>query len=222
MSSLRGAETDWSESVCGRCIDHSVIIYWETHLPPRLVEDAVRIIGSELDNIVGYTFSVMDDTSFSNWHNELAGFHLLTRIAEGTVYPVSMTFDILDPVPNTRNALVPGHGFLLCDKWYDVNRVFRLIYQHGYIPLISPQRNRDSGHWRKKGRKVYRKERFAYRQRGREESLFGSLTNAYGDRLNTRLLESTYIRSVAMVIAYQIKICIRSRLAGCYIILENN
>lgn len=221
-ASLRTAETDWSEYVCGRRVDHGVIHYWEKHLPPQIIEDAVRRIGARLDELLGYQFSVIDATSFSNWHWSTVGFHLLTRISEETVYPVNICLDTLDPVPNTGDALVLGEGFLMGDRWYDVNSVFWMIYRHGYTPLIKPQRTRCKGRWRRKGRKVYAKEWRTYRQRGRGESPFGSLTNAFGDRLPTRLNETTYVRSVARVIAYQVKIYIRATLSGGVIIWVNN
>lgn len=221
-ASLRDAETDWSEYVCGERVDHSVIGYWEQSIDPVYMEQCVRIIGSFLDFLIGYLFTVIDATSFSNWHNQLTGFHLLTRIADGTVYPVNICPDTLDPVPNTKDAMVPGEGFLMGDKWYDVNKVFKEIYDVGYTPLISPQRTRDSGHWRGKGRKVYSKEKKTYRQRGRGESPFGSLTNEFGDRLDTRLDETTYIRSIARVISYQIKIVIRATYSEPTIWLMNS
>ncbi|MEM5812539.1 MAG: hypothetical protein QW286_02360, partial [Candidatus Aenigmatarchaeota archaeon] len=108
-------------------------------------------------------------------------------------------------------------------KWYDVNKVFAIVYKHGYIPLIKPQRARGKGHWRRKARKIYSKEWRKYRHRGRGESPFGSLTNAFGDRLKTRLVETTYKRSLARVIVYQAKIYIRATYKGCsFIIWLNN
>lgn len=208
-ASLRDAETDWSEYVCGEPIDHSVIHYWERNLSPDLIEDAIRMTGTRLEELLGYDFSVIDATRFANWHQYETGFHLLNRICEGTVYPVNMVPDTLDPVPNTSDVLVPGHGYLMGDKWYDVNKVFGITYKRGYTPLISPQRTRGKGYWRRKGRKVYMLEWRSYRQRGRGESVFGSLTNMFGDRLNTRMKKTTYTRSCARVLAYQVRILIR-------------
>jgi len=85
-SSLRGAETDWSEVVCGERVDHSVIAYWEQHMPREAIEDAIRIIGSKLDELLGYEFSVIDATAFSNWHQDAQGFHLINRISRETVF----------------------------------------------------------------------------------------------------------------------------------------
>lgn len=210
-SSLRDAETDWSEFVCGKRIDHSVIAYWEQNMPRESIEEAVRIIGSRLEELLGYEFSMIDATAFSNWHQDTQSFHLVNRICRETVYPVSMKPDTLDPIPNTSDSMVPGQGLFMGDKWYDVNGVFRIVYRHGYTPLIKPQHRRCSGHWRRKGRKVYNLQWRRYRQRGRGESVFGSLTNAYGDRLNSRMPITTYTRSCARVMAYQVKIFIRIR-----------
>lgn len=221
-SSLRGAETDWSEVVCSERVDHSVIAYWEQHMPRETIEDAIRIIGSKLDELLSYEFSVIDATAFSNWHQDTQSFHLINRISRETVYPVSIKPDTFDPIPNTRDTMVPGQGLFMGDKWYDVNGVFRVVYEHDYTPLIKPQRTRCSGHWRRKGRKVYNLQWRRYRHRGRGESVFGSLTNAFGDRLHTRLIETTYIRSLLRVLAYQVKIYIRATCDGSVIYWMNN
>lgn len=221
-ASLRDGETDWSEHVCGERVDHSVIHYWESRIERKVIERAVRTIGSRLEEILGYDFSVIDATSFADWHNGNNSFHLLNRVHKGTVYPVSMAMDTFDPLPNTRDTIVPGTGLFMGDKWYDVNGVFRTAYRNGYTPLISPQRGRGRGYWRRRARKVYNWEWRKYRQRGRGESVFGSLTNAFGDRLHTRLKETTYTRSAARVIAYQVRILIRVNGSYCLIILANS
>jgi hypothetical protein len=220
-ASLRDAETDWSEYVCGEHVDHSVIHYWEQNIPVEIIEEAIRLVGKKLEELLGYDFSVIDATAFSSWHNNHYSFHLVNRIHEGTVYPVSITKDTYDPIPNTRDAIIPGNGDFMADKWYDVNGIFRIVYKEGYTPIISPQRTRCSGHWRRKARKDYDKRR--YRQRGRGESVFGSLTNWLGDRLHTRKRATTYLRSCARVLCYQVKILIRiGNRVCCVVILMNS
>jgi len=209
-ASLRDAETDWSEYVCGERIDHSVIHYWEQNIPADVIENAIRRTGKKLEEFLGYEFSVIDATSFPDWHNGNNSFHLVNRIHKGTVYPVSVTRDTYNPIPNTMDVLVLGNGFLMADKWYDVNWIYRIIYKNGYIPLISPQRTRGRGYWRRKGRKVYSREWRRYRQRGRGESIFGSLTNWFGDRLHTRMERTTYVRICARILCYQVKLLIRT------------
>jgi hypothetical protein len=49
-----------------------------------------------------------------------------------------------------------------------------------------------------------------YKQRGRGESPYGSLTNAYGDRLPTTLTETTKTRIAARIMNYLIKLYIRA------------
>ena len=51
--------------------------------------------------------------------------------------------------------------------------------------------------------------RLGYRQRGRGESPFGSLTNAYGDRIKTLDLQTTKTRIALRVLAYQVRLLIR-------------
>lgn len=221
-ASLRDAETDWSEYVCGEYVDHSVIHYWEQNIPVEIIEKAIRTAGKKLEELLGYDFSVIDATAFSSWYIEKQSFHLVNRIHEGTVYPVSVTKDTYDPIPNTRNVIIPGNGFFMGDKWYDVNGVFGIVYKNGYTPLISPQRTRCSGHWRRKGRRVYGLQWRSYRQRGRGESVFGSLTNWLGDRLHTRKRVTTYLRSCVRVLCYQVRILIRTGNVYCIVILVNS
>lgn len=221
-ASLRDAETDWSEYICGGHVDHSVIHYREQNLPVEIIEEVIRKAGQKLDDLLGYEFSVIDATAFADWHNGSSSFHLLNRVHEGTVYPVSVSRDTFDPVPNTTDTIIPGNGFFMGDKWYDVNGVFRIAYRNGYEPLISPQRTRGSGYWRKKGRKVYKLGWRRYRQRGRGESVFGSLTNWLGDRLHTRKRITTYLRSCVRVLCYQVRILIRTGNNACCLIIWVN
>jgi len=97
----------------------------------------------------------------------------------------------VSPSKAVSRVIIKGNGFILADRWYDV---FRTIYRKGYIPLIKPQRTRGRGYWRRKARKVYSREWRRYRQRGRGESVFGSLTNEFGDRLKTVLWETGVTR----------------------------
>jgi len=221
-SSLRSAETDWTEAVCGERVDHSVIHYWEKNFPMEVIEQAIRDFGTRLEQLIGYKFSVIDATSFADWHQGKTGFHLLNRITEGTVYPVNIAPDTLNPVPNTRDTMVPGDGWFMADAWYDVNKVFKVIEEHGYVPLVNPNKDRNKGYWRRRARKVFALYWRTYRQRGRGESVFGSLTNAFGDRMHTRLHGTTYIRSCARVLAYQVKLYIRATHCGELVIWANS
>jgi len=210
-SSLRSAETDWSQLVCGERIDHSVLAYWEQRIPRDALQRAVRMLGARLQALLGYLFSMIDATAFATWHHRTVSFHVLNRVCDGTVYPVSIAPDSYDPIPNVQSTLVLGEGFLMADRWYDVNGVYRVAERHGYVPLIKPKRNAGSGKWRRRGWKVWIRCWRQYRQRGRGESMFGSLTNAYGDRLASRRRETTYCRSACRVLAYQARLLARVR-----------
>ena len=86
---------------------------WEQKLPAEIIEKAIREAGKKIEELLGYEFSAIDATSFTTWHNKNNGFHLLNRIHEETVYPVSMTNDTVNPMPNTRDTGIPGHGDLV-------------------------------------------------------------------------------------------------------------
>ncbi len=102
-------------------------------------------------------------------------------------------------------------GVAYLDAGYDDNKTIGLLFGKGYIPIVSPNKNRWRGYWRKKARKLYRmpKNRFGYRQRGRGESLFGSLTNRYGDRLNAINITVMQTRIAARILAYQVRLLLR-------------
>jgi hypothetical protein len=48
-----------------------------------------------------------------------------------------------------------------------------------------------------------------YRQRGRGESVFGSLTNYFGDRFKTINIQVTQTRTAVRVLVYQVKLLMR-------------
>jgi hypothetical protein len=191
-SSLRAAETDYSRFVCNDRVDHSVIHYWEKNINKEYMEELVRM------------------------------FHVLVRIHDETVYPVSTHVGSFDPLPDTEGTLMPGNGYLIADKWYDVNDVFRVMFKNGYKPLVKPKRDRGGGYWRRKARKIFRTDWRKYRQRARGESIFGSLTNAFGDRLKTTRNDVTELRGCLRVIAYQVKIYMRMRYRNIIYIWLNN
>jgi len=56
-----------------------------------------------------------------------------------------------------------------------------------------------------------REHRLGYRQRGRGESLFGSLTNQFGDRLNVRNKIAMQTRIATRIFCYQVKLLIRCK-----------
>ena len=51
-----------------------------------------------------------------------------------------------------------------------------------------------------------------YRQRGRGESVFGSLTNEFGDRLKTVLWETSVTRIGCRFVVYLVKLLMRKEL----------
>ena len=79
-ASLRNAEIEYSKVVCNERVDHSVIHYWEKNIDKELIKRLVRTIGAKLEDLLGYELSVIDATSFSNWHKNTKEFHVLVRI----------------------------------------------------------------------------------------------------------------------------------------------
>lgn len=210
--SLRSAESRLSKIICNKRVDHSVISYWENKKEIiEIIKQIIKKIGAKLQYLLGYEFSMVDSTKFSNWHKKEVEFHIVNRILKGAVYPVGaslITRSVAEPV---EEAAPLGKNNLYGDAWYDDNDTIGVLFNKGYAPVICPNKNRSSGYWRKKGRKLYRnlKNRYGYRQRGRGESPFGSLTNKYGDKLKTLSIKATQTRSLSRIIAYQLKLLMR-------------
>lgn len=216
--SLREAEHNEAFDVFNERIDHSVIHYWEKQIPLELMQEIVLLIGSELEDIAGYNYSVMDSTKFSTWKSSEREFHLFIRKHSDTVYPVSISFGSTSPSTAVNGILVDGGGHVFADKWYDDNKTFKVLIKAGYIPIIKPQRTRCSGYWRKKARKLYNY--YTYRaHRGVVESPFGSLTNMFGDRLKTTRTHTTFVRIGSRVIAYMVRIYMRFNCISLLVIL---
>jgi len=209
---LRGAEARLSKNICDARVDHSVIAYWENKPEVEIiVANVIEEIGIKLQRLLGYEFSMLDSTKFSNWHHDEVEFHVTNRILKGVVYPVGtslITTTVHEPV---EEATPLGEGNLYADAWYDDNKSMGVLFNKGYTPIICPNKNRWRGYWRKKARKLYRniKNRYGYRQRGRGESIFGSLTNEYGDRIKTLTVQATRIRSLVRIVAHQVKLLMR-------------
>lgn len=210
--SLRGAELSLSKLLCNERVDHSVIAYWENKLSTekRLVF-LVRILGRLLETRLNVLFTFVDSTKFSTWHIDEIETTVCNRIAEGTVYPIGISFRRENVASPVIEVVPQGSGIVYADAWYDDNTTIGVLYEKGYTPIICPNKNRRKGFYRRKARKLYRmrEHRLGYRQRGRGESVFGSLTNQFGDRLHTRLVQTTRTRIAAGVIAYQLRLIIR-------------
>ncbi|MEM7826722.1 MAG: transposase [Candidatus Aenigmatarchaeota archaeon] len=207
-ASLREAEQDYSKTVCKSRVDHSVIHYWEKRFDKTLIERMVKTVGNRVQQLLGYLFSIVDATDFTLWNKANIAFHLLSRIARATVYPVSVSFG--DDACSIKEMIVGGRKELYADSWYDQNKTFRAIIKQGYIPIIKPNKERSKGYWRNKARKFWNPiNKLKYHNRGRGESCFGSLINWLGDRLKTSRIDTSITRIGARVIAYLVKIYMR-------------
>lgn len=207
---LRSAETDLSEFVVGERVDHSVINYWERK--PEIVNCLKIIIsraGFLLDKLCEKEFTFLDATKFTSWKIKTFEVHVCNRIAKETVYPVGVSFKTDSVKSPTLEAVPPGTGEILADAWYDANKALKVMFEKGYEALVCPNKNRWRGHYRKKSRKLYKQRRGIYKQRGRGESLFGSLTNEFGDRFKVIDENSMQTRILGRLISYQIKLLIR-------------
>jgi hypothetical protein len=210
--SLRGAEVGLSELVVGERVDHSVIAYWENK--PEISKCLKIIIsraGRLLDKLCKPEFTFVDATKFTSWNIKEVEIHVANRIAQGTLYPIGTSFQTSTVKGPVKECLPPGHRIVYADAWYDDNKALGVMFEKGYVPVVCPNKRRSSGYWRKKARKIYNQlvHRMGYRQRGRGESLFGSLTNEFGDRFKACNVGAMQVRILGRIVSYQIKLLIR-------------
>jgi hypothetical protein len=209
---LRGTEEHLTKFVFNERVDHSVLSYWENNPKMRrILQEFIVIAGAMLDKALSSLFSFVDATKFTNWRIEETFVTVCNRIAKETVYPIGISFE-KDTVANPVNESVPvGDGLLYADAGYDDNTTIGVLFNKGYTPIVCPNKNRWRGYYRKKARKLYRmrEHRLGYRQRGRGESMFGSLTNCYGDRFYAINQEAMMNIICSRILCYQIKLLIR-------------
>ncbi len=208
--SLRAAEVNLTTFVVGERVDHSVINYWERK--PEIVNCLKIIIsraGQLLDKLLTREYSFVDATKFTSWKIEEIEIHVCNRIAKETVYPVGISFRTDSVKASMKECIPPGKGELLADAWYDAKKAIQVMFEKGYEPLVCPNKRRSSGYWRKKSRKLYKQRREIYRQRSRGESMFGSLTNQFGDRFKAIDKTCMKVRTLGRIVCYQVKLLIR-------------
>lgn len=195
---LRSAETDLSRFVVGERVDHSVISYWERK--PEIVNCLKIIIsraGFILDKFCEKEFTFLDATKFTSWKTKTFEIHVCNRIAKETIYPIGVSFKTDSVKSPTLEAVPKGNGELLADAWNDSSKAMKVMFEKGYEVLVCPNKRRSKGFYRKKSRKLYKQRREIYKQRSRGESLFGSLTNEFGDRfkaINETSMQSEYFQ----------------------------
>lgn len=208
---LRGAEEHLTRFIFNEGVDHSVISYWENNFKMiKLLRIFVAVAGALLDKALSSLFSFVDATKFTNWKIEETFVTVCNRIARETVYPIGISFEKKTVASPVNESVPNGNGLLYADAGYDDNTTIGVLFNKGYTPIICPNKNRWRGYYRKKARKLYRmrKNRLGYRQRGRGESLFGSLINCYGDRFYAINPEAMIAVTASRILCYQIKLLI--------------
>jgi len=209
---LRGAEEHLSKFVFDERVDHSVIAYWEKNPKMlKLIQQFIAIAGALLNKALSMLFTFIDSTKFTNWNINEINVTVCNKIANQTVYPIGISFKTADVVSPVNEAVPFGNGKLYADAWYDEIKTIKSLFKKGYTPIICPNKTRYRGFYRRIARKLYKmpENRLGYKQRGRGESVFGSLTNCYGDRLHARKTSVMKTRIASRILCYQIKLLIR-------------
>jgi hypothetical protein len=208
-ASLRGAEEDYSKEVCRERVDHSVIHYWEKNFDRRVIQRIIEKVGELLNRLIPPSFYVIDGTKFTSWRKRDVGTHCFTAISKETVYPRSVYLRNKFFPGQCEETIVPGQGKLYEDCWYDNEKVLKVEFLRGYTPVLKPREEYQWGKYRKKAREIWEKEKESYNERSRGESIFGSLTDLFGDRLKTIREDTSQLRVGLRYLVYQLRLLIR-------------
>lgn len=209
---LRSAEEHLTRLVFDERVDHSVLSYWENNPKMiRILQEFIAIAGALLNKALSSLFTFVDSTKFTNWNIKEINVTVCNKIANQTVYPIGISFKTVDVVSPVNEAVPDGNGKLYADAWYDEIQTIKSLFKKGYVPIICPNKTRYRGFYRRKARELYKmpENRLGYRQRGRGESVFGSLTNCYGDRFYAINKEAMMTITASRILCYQIKLLIR-------------
>ena len=209
---LRGAEEHITKLIFNERVDHSVLSYWENNPKMiRLLQRFIAVAGAMLDKTLHSLFTFVDATKFTNWKIQETFVTVCNKIAKETVYPIGLSFKKSNVASPVDEAVPSGNRIIYADAGYDDNATIGVLFKKGYVPVVCPNKNRWRGHYRRRARRIYNQpiHRLGYRQRGRGESLFGSLTNCYGDRFYAINPEAMMAITASRIISYQIKLLIR-------------
>ena len=224
---LREAEEHLTKYIFKERVDHSVLSYWENKKEMHLIiAKFIAVAGAMLQRFLSSLFTFVDSTKFTGWDvkkMKLIEVTVCNKICKQTVYPVGISFLRNNVVSPVREAVPDGSGKIKADAWYDERKTIQLLFERGYTPIICPNKTRYRGYYRRKAREIYKmpENKLAYRQRGRGESVFGSLTNEHGDRLKARNINAIKTRISARIFAYQIKLLIRCQLVILLVIIRH-
>jgi hypothetical protein len=108
---LRGAEAHITRLINKERIDHSVLSYWENKKEmPEIVAQFINIAGAMLERYLSSLFTFVDATRFSSWNMNEINIHVCNRIANGTVYPIGLSFTTGSVAQPVSEAVPSGSG----------------------------------------------------------------------------------------------------------------
>ena len=188
----------------GTRIPKSTLAYWEKYYG-WLLERVLDAFCSILDRLcMDYEYTFVDSTEFSNWHRNRTELFACARITECLV-PVE--FKITRSEDEFTREIPEGKGYLLADGAYDNWHSLNNIVKKNYIPIVKPTKKNPRGFGARIRDKEFSEE--IYKKRGIGEGIFAALSNQFGDRLKTKLPETTNSRILARCIIYSAKIYLR-------------
>jgi hypothetical protein len=150
---------------------------------------------------LGYYYTVLDSTKFTDWNKNLHEVILCVRVSEALI-PVSADLTTSE-VEFVRN-IPSGYGLALADGAFDAKAVLNDLFP-SYLPFVKPTKIKPDGYGARIRDKIFDKSIYSL---SLGEGLFGALTIEFGDRMKSRG-KSGNSRTMLRLIVYCLKILVR-------------
>ena len=118
-----------------------------------------------------------------------------------------MKFKITRSEENFVREIPKGKGYVLADGAYDNWHTLNNLVKKNYLPMVKMTKRNPRGFGARIRNKIFSKD--IYRKRSIGEGIFAALSNQFGDRLKTKLIETTASRVLSRCIIYSSKIYLR-------------
>ena len=185
-------------------IPKSTLAYWEKHYC-WLLQIVLDALCTMLDHLCpNYQYTFLDSTEFTNWHKQSVELFACVRITDSLV-PVK--FKITRSEENFVREIPKGKGYALADGAYDNWHTLNNLVKKNYLPMVKMTKRNPRGFGARIRNKIFSKD--IYRKRSIGEGIFAALSNQFGDRLKTKLIETTASRVLSRCIIYSSKIYLR-------------
>jgi len=224
--SLRTAEAFLD--VLGVSIDHSTIGKAYHRLPEGYIVRAIRLLNSKVSVLLGRSRLYVCDASGlacdrskrkvvraleEAWVTEYEKLHLVVELREGLlcIADARATEGEAHEAPLVKQMLSEGEikeGYMLGDKAFDVEGIYRECFEHGLVPVIKRKTSTKRGRFRRKASKLFSQD--VYRLRGIGEGVFGAIEVKFGAKIRAKKAKARRVAALMQALAFNISAFMRA------------